>query len=126
MPLIKRILKHILQALYVCLPLTIIYVLTFHFLIRINTGDDRTLFGIIFDLPLIILSLPWSFLTALLEPMLIHSYSLETAKKLETIWVFIALFVNAFILLGNVAFKKLFIWASIIPVILLLLFLGAQ
>ena len=122
MPIIKRI----LQALVICLPLAIAYAFTFHFLIRTNTGDDRTLFGILFDLPLVILSLPWSFLTGPLEPMLIHSYSLETARKIETIWVFVALLVNAYLLLGSVSFKKLFSGAVIFSALLALLFINSR
>jgi hypothetical protein len=122
MPIIKRI----FFAVLICLPLAIAYAFTFYFLIRTNTGDDRTLFGIFFDLPLALLSLPWSFCISAFGPTLIKSFSLDVARKIETVSAFVALFINVYVLLKHISLNKLIGLAVILPTVLVIIFIGSQ
>ncbi len=114
-----------LKATFICLPFLAAYLVTQFFLTGIRVYDAKTSLGLFFFLPLILVSLPWSFGVVAIEELLKNSYPLAIINQINVAVAFAGYWLNSFLLLRKFSFRALLVWGCIIPVLLLLAFVNS-
>ncbi|WP_205836263.1 hypothetical protein [Iodobacter violaceini] len=114
--------ERVFKSFIVILPFILIYNMA-HFFMS-NIENTKTTFSLLFDLPLMIMTLPWSiWLTSGVEILLESKFHPKTIQGIITVILFSFLWMHSYFFVGFIYFGKLVKWGVVVPAILLFLFI---